>query len=70
METFISIPDNVRISEVAEHSLLRSVGIKSLKLTDLHLCDGQTRWGRGQLHTENTFINVSVQQQKTNIIVF
>lgn len=40
------------VSEVAEHALLRAFGVKSLELTDLHLCDGQARWGRRQLHTE------------------
>lgn len=39
------ILDDVRISKVAKHSLVCYVGIKSLKLTDFHLCDGQTCWG-------------------------
>lgn len=46
------IRDNVGIPEVAEHSLVGCVGIKSLELTDLHLCDGQACWGRLQLHTK------------------
>lgn len=44
---------DVWISEVAEHSLVCCVGEKSLKLTDLHLCDGQACRGRRQLHTKN-----------------
>lgn len=47
------IRGDVWIPEVAEHSLLGCVGIKSLELTDLHLCDGQARWGRLQLHTNS-----------------
>lgn len=42
---------DVWISEVAEHSLMCRVREKSLKLTDLHLCDGQACWSRRQLHT-------------------
>ncbi len=47
---------DVWISEVAEHSLVGCVGVKSLKLTDLHLCDGQACWGRRQLQTEDVIM--------------
>lgn len=51
---------DVWISEVAEHSPVCCFGVKSLELTDLHLCDGQACWGRCQLHTNNEIIPVSI----------
>lgn len=48
--------DDSWISEVAEHSLFCCLGVKSLELTDLHLCDGQAWWGRLQLPTEKYII--------------
>lgn len=53
------ILDDVWISEVAEQSLVHCVRVKSLKLTDLHLCDRQACWGRRQLRTKNKIMLLS-----------
>lgn len=60
MGAWICILDDVWISEVAEHSLVCRVVVQSLELTDLHLCDGQARGGRRQLHSKNKLMLLSI----------
>lgn len=66
--TACHILDDVWVSEVAEHSLVCSVRVKSLELTHLHLCDGHACWSRRQLHT--ILNTIQFKKNKTFSLIF